>query len=278
MKGLLKSFLSFPIWAKLLTILLLLGLIGQVVEGLQNQFAKLIQPSPVAANSSSAIPSPATNPFSDGVRSATNAAELTQTALSVDHWRQVADEWQAAIDSMKAVQISDVNYETAQQRVAAYQKNLAYAQQNFEHLQQEQAKLQQNQITRGEQVFKNLKGMYQVAGQLTTIPFVRVIIPQEGWNRLSKTDQINLTMYTQSLISVVKSDPGRYVDIPQSAPAYDSFVTKTANLCEDCWSIIVSYNSSQPYGVDETVIEGDTLWVQDEPCCRGIKASEFRGQ
>lgn len=76
--------------------------------------------------------------------------------------------------------------------------------------------------------------MYQVAGQLTTIAFVRVIIPQEGWNRLSKTDQINLTMYTQSLISVVKSDPGRYVDIPQSAPAYDSFVTKTANLCEDC--------------------------------------------
>ncbi|MDX2230892.1 MAG: hypothetical protein NW220_14730 [Leptolyngbyaceae cyanobacterium bins.349] len=131
-------------------------------------------------------------------------------------------------------------------------------------------------IKQGEKVFTSLKGIYETAGEATTTPVVRVIIPQTGWKNLAKSDQISLTMYAESLVSVVKSNPSKYVSIPSSAPAHNTFVSKIANLCQDCWSIVVSYKDSQPYGIDETIVQGDTPWISDDPCCRGIKSSEFR--
>lgn len=133
-------------------------------------------------------------------------------------------------------------------------------------------------LTRGKRVFEQLNGIYQVAGQMTTTPVVRIVVPQDGWNRLSKEDQVNLTIYAKSLISVVKANPTQYVDIPSTSPLYSSFAIKTSSLCEDCWSIVLSYGNQQPYGIDQTVVSGDTPWTQDDPCCRGIKASEFRNQ
>lgn len=138
------------------------------------------------------------------------------------------------------------------------------------------SKIQKAQVIRGEQVFKSLKGIYQVRGGLTSLPIVSVIIPKTGWDKLSKADKVGLTMYTESLISVVKSNPAKYVDISPSAPAYNLLVNKTANLCQDCWSIILSYKDNQPYGVDTTVVQGDTPWKQEDPCCRGVQSSEFR--
>lgn len=127
----------------------------------------------------------------------------------------------------------------------------------------------------GEQVFKKLQGAYDLAGLGTPMPTVRVIVPQEGWNKLSPVEQTKLAAYAQSLISLVKSEPVKYVDIPSTAPVYKSFVEKASNLCQDCWSIVVSQKNSQPYSIDKTVVQGETPWNQDDPCCRGKKASEL---
>ena len=214
--------------------------------------------------------------FSDGVNKATSASKLAQSAQSADGWSQVATEWQTAVSLMQSVPSSSSNYSVAQQRVGTYQKNLSYAQQNVTRLKQKQAKIREAQIVRGEMVFKSLKGIYQTAGEASATPVVRVIIPKEGWNKLSKPDRNSLTMYAENLIPVIKSNPEKYVSTPSSAPIYDTFVRKIANLCQDCWSIILSNSDSQPYGIDETVAQGDTPWLNDDPCCRGAKSSEFR--
>ncbi|AFY46049.1 hypothetical protein Nos7524_0125 [Nostoc sp. PCC 7524] len=278
MKLLLRIFLKFPGWAKFLTILIIFSFILQAIQGVQNKFIELTQSSTSVVNSpaSSQVPPPATDPFSDGVSKATNAAKLAQTARSLNEWNKVAGEWEAAINFMKDVSPTHPNYQVAQQRIVTYPKNLAYAKKNVEKLKQQKSKIQKAQVIRGQQVFKSLKGIYQVRGGLTPLPVVSVIIPKTGWDKLSKTDKVGLTMYTQSLISLVKSNPAKYVDISPSAPAYNLLLSKTANLCEDCWSIILSYKDSQPYGVDTTVVQGDTPWKQEDPCCRGVQSSEFR--
>ncbi|MBO1063423.1 MULTISPECIES: hypothetical protein [Nostocales] len=247
------------------------------IQGIQNWFQRLTSPSPevVISPISSPVALPPIDRFSDGVNKATNAAKLAQNAKTLDQWNKVVSEWQAAINFMKTVSSTSPNYGVAKQRMVTYPKNLAYAQKNVENLKQQQSKLQKGQTIRGQQVFNSLKGIYQVRGGLTPVTVVSVIIPKTGWDKLSQGDKVNLTMYTQSLISIVKSNPAKYVDISQSAPAYNPLVNKTANICQDCWSIILSNKDSQPYGIDTTVVQGDTPWKDDEPCCRGVKASEF---
>lgn len=270
-----QGFSKFPGWAKILTVLIFLGLILEAWEGVNVKFKELTQPSQVAVNAS--VDSPGTDPFSDGVNKATNAAKLTQTAQTLDEWNQVADEWQAAINFMKAVSPTNQNYEAAQQRIITYPNNLAYAQKNAENLKQKESKLQQSQIIRGQEIFKDSKGIYKVWGAGTNAPFVNVIIPKTGWDKLSKADQVSLTMYAESLISVIKSNPGKYVDRPPSSSAYNSFIrSKIPNICQDCWSIMLSYTDSQPYSTDVVVVQGDSLWKQQDPCCRGVNASKFR--
>jgi len=82
---------------------------------------------PPEATTPEATPSP--DPFRDAVQSATQAAELTQTAQTPEEWQEVADLWQQAIDSMQAVPEGHQGYDIAQQKVGEYQRNLEYAQQ-----------------------------------------------------------------------------------------------------------------------------------------------------
>lgn len=86
-------------------------------------------------------------------------------------------------------------------------------------MKQQKSKIQKAQVIRGQQGFKSLKGIYQVRGGLTPLPVVSVIIPKTGWDKLSKSDKVSLTLYTENLISLVKSSPDKYVDISPSAPA-----------------------------------------------------------
>ena len=128
----------------------------------------------------------------------------------------------------------------------------------------------------GEQIFQKMNGTYELAGLGTSTPIVRVIVPQEGWNALTQTDKVNLANYTESLISRVKAEPAKYMDTPSTAPIYESFIAKGSNLCQDCWSIVVSFKNSKPYSIDKTVVQGETPWKQDDPCCRGENISELK--
>lgn len=88
--------------------------------------------APAATPNKPAASTPAaqSDPWREGVNSATRAANLAQTASTQAQWNEVATQWQQAIDLMKKVPQSSPNYQAAQDRVASYQSNLNYAQQN----------------------------------------------------------------------------------------------------------------------------------------------------
>ncbi|MEB3343695.1 DUF1574 family protein [Okeania sp.] len=69
------------------------------------------------------------DPFSQAVRFATTAANLTQSAKTKQDWDQVAQQWVQAVAWMQAVPPENPRRTFAERKVAEYMKNLAYAQQ-----------------------------------------------------------------------------------------------------------------------------------------------------
>lgn len=69
----------------------------------------------------------APDPFAEGVRTASKAAELTQTAQSPDDWLEVTRQWNVAVQLMMDVPVGHNQYELAQSRVPEYKKNRNYA-------------------------------------------------------------------------------------------------------------------------------------------------------
>ena len=170
---------------------------------------------------------------------------------------------------MAAIPTDSSNYETAQKKVAEYGANAESAATNA-------AQLKQTHIEQGKQIFENLKGRTQTAGELTPRTLVRLIIPRSKWDALSTSQQVSVTYFAQSVISSARENPPQFIDIPNSAPGYPIFVQNISNICSDCWRIYLSDMDALPYSMDEIVVEGDSLWQQNGPSYRGEKGSSFR--
>lgn len=81
-------------------------------------------------------PNPEPNPetFTEAVRVATSAAELTQTAQTLEEWAAVGVQWDDAMQLMMKVPEDHEQYEIAQDRIPTYQANRDYAFTNAELL------------------------------------------------------------------------------------------------------------------------------------------------
>jgi hypothetical protein len=79
-----------------------------------------------------------------------------------------------------------------------------------------------------------------VWGGLTN-PKIALWIPGKEWLGLSDYDRESLGQYARSLISVARSSPDDYIDIPRSAPLYNEIRSKVENLCDECWGIGLGY-------------------------------------
>jgi hypothetical protein len=219
------------------------------------------------------IPPPSTlnsEPFLAAVRKANRASVAIQSARSLTEWHLVYDDWQAATNLMKAVPTYHPKYAIAQQKIEEYSKYLSYAQTNFE-------RQRQQSLLQGEQIFKQFRGIYKIMGLLTDQPVVWLILPEADWLSLSKSQQISLTVLADDLMTQVRSNPKRYVGMVLSSEDYEASVQKVANLCDDCWEIVLSKTKELPYTMDRIVVQGDTPWQREDECCKAINASEFRG-
>lgn len=97
-----------------------------------------VSPSPNSSPSSQPTPtSPAAanEAFQRGINIATNAANRTQTAQSLQEWEQVATLWTQAIEQLNQVPAANPNYAIAQQKIQEYQANLNYARQQVKQRQ-----------------------------------------------------------------------------------------------------------------------------------------------
>ena len=66
-------------------------------------------------------------PFAEAVRTATRAAEQTQTAQTTEEWATVAVQWDNAMQFMMKVPEEHEQYAIAQNRIPIYQDNRDYA-------------------------------------------------------------------------------------------------------------------------------------------------------
>jgi hypothetical protein len=105
-----------------------------------------------------------------------------------------------------------------------------------------------------------------------------LVIDQDEWQKLSKEQQVDLAYYVESLITSTRAKPEVFISVPASDFAYSSFVENGKTLCDDCWEVATGEpikDGSISY--DHTVVQGDKKWEKADPCCRGLKGSEFRG-
>jgi type II secretory pathway predicted ATPase ExeA len=138
---------------------------------------------------------------------------------------------------------------------------------------------------RGKTILENLIAKYQegrplVWGLATANPALALLVPQAEWDSLSKEDQVSLTLYLESLIPAVRAHPEQYIQEFRTAPVYETFLAKVANLCLDCWVIGGSHLTVDAKHVlfDKVIVQGDSLWEKAPPHNRGEKASVFRAE
>lgn len=136
-----QSLLSRSIWITLFSILTLLN------SSCSNSEADTVSSltptpaaSPVSTPSASVSPTPqASKPqtpppptsdtYAEAIDVATSAVTISQSAVSREDWRLVANRWQEAIQLLKAVPTSSKHHATAQQKLSQYQNLLADAKQ-----------------------------------------------------------------------------------------------------------------------------------------------------
>ncbi|MFP5271166.1 retropepsin-like aspartic protease family protein [Coleofasciculus sp.] len=136
-----QSFWSRSVWIALLSTLTLLNSACSKSEAESVSSPTPTQAaSPVSTSSASVSPKPqASKPlpppppesdtYEEAVDVATSAVTISQSAVSREDWKLVANRWEEAIQLLKAVPASSKNHSTAQQKLSQYQNLLADAKQ-----------------------------------------------------------------------------------------------------------------------------------------------------
>jgi len=138
-------------------------------------------------------------------------------------------------------------------------------------------------VQRGHTIVDRLKARYHSLhpiawGLATATPAVALIIPEDEWRRLSKDDQINLTMYLESIIPTVRTNPDPYVEEFRTSTVYEPFRHKLTTLCSDCWILGTGHVSGEGKKAvfDKIIVQGNSLWENAPSEGRGMNALSFR--
>jgi type II secretory pathway predicted ATPase ExeA len=117
-----------------------------------------------------------------------------------------------------------------------------------------------------------------VWGLATANPTLVLVIPETEWAKLSKLDQVSLTLYLERLIPTLRTTPDKYIGLFRPAPLDRTLREKLTSLCADCWVIGVGRLTINGRGalLDKIMVQGDSVWEKSNPPSKGTKASEFR--
>lgn len=96
--------------------------------------AKEFQTGFLPVSATTATVQPEVDPFREAINYAQEAADLTQRAISLDEWHEVASLWRSAIAELKMVPETHPRSALAREKIAEYQHNLRYASQQVARL------------------------------------------------------------------------------------------------------------------------------------------------
>jgi hypothetical protein len=128
-------------------------------------------------------------------------------------------------------------------------------------------------VQKGEKLFNNIAAKYRMGVEFgLQAKFVSLPVPKRDWDKLSKEDKVNITLYAESLVPAVKASPRKYVDkwkqrVQNLELSYDEFLDAASNLCDTCWQVEVG----------EPVKDINGIWdVEGEAIVTGRNAAQFR--
>lgn len=117
-----------------------------------------------------------------------------------------------------------------------------------------------------------------VGGEMIRYVVASVPVPLSAWKRLKPTEQLSLGMFARSTSPYVRANPDSYlrdIGIPQSAPVYSTLRSNIAQVCDDCFEImLVTVEDSRTVSLERVALRGDTAWARD-PRASGEKWSDF---
>jgi hypothetical protein len=128
-------------------------------------------------------------------------------------------------------------------------------------------------VQRGEKIFNHLAGKYKMMVEFGwQAKNISLPVPTSDWEKLSKEDQVNVSLYAESLVPEVRASPKKYVDrwkqrVETLELSYQEFVDHTSRLCDQCWEVEVG----------KPVKDINGIWdVEGQAIVSGATAFEFR--
>jgi hypothetical protein len=126
---------------------------------------------------------------------------------------------------------------------------------------------------RGEKLFNSIAAKYRMGVEFGwQAKFVSLPVPKRDWDKLSKEDKVNVTLYAESLVPEVRSSPRRYVDkwkqrVQNLELSYADYIDAVSRLCDTCWQVEVG----------KPVKDINGIWdVEGEAIVTGQNAAQFR--
>jgi hypothetical protein len=128
-------------------------------------------------------------------------------------------------------------------------------------------------VQRGEKLFSIMAAKYRMGVEFgRQAQYISLPVPSDEWEKLSKEDKVNVTLYAESLVPAVKAAPRKHVDrwkqrVQNLELSYSDFVDAASRLCDTCWQVEVGKPEKDINGIWD--IEGDAVVT-------GRNAAQFR--
>ena len=121
-------------------------------------------------------------------------------------------------------------------------------------------------------LLENKKVTLMIYGVATNDPLLSLIYKNKNdWLKLSKDKQTSVATYIKSLVLDAKSNPQKYVKMPNTASFYQKALANTRNMCTDCWEIT--------HETEESYVMGDEAWNRREyKGKKNLSFSKFIGE
>ncbi|HEX8070869.1 MAG TPA: hypothetical protein VF546_13015 [Pyrinomonadaceae bacterium] len=100
-------------------------------------------------------------------------------------------------------------------------------------------------VQRGEKIYKSIESKYKMPIAFTWMAKeILLRVPLDEWNKLSKEDQVNITLYAESLVPIVKAAPRKYIDewkrqTGELETSDAAFTANVSGLCDRCWQLVI---------------------------------------
>jgi hypothetical protein len=130
----------------------------------------------------------------------------------------------------------------------------------------------------GAAIYKRVVGKYPYAKPFVfgfATPVLAWFLPETEWKRMSSEERATIVAYMPTLVARARNNPDPYLDMPSTAPLYQTAVAKVRSFTDDQWEIGVGQPTRSSAGRTLTLDTQVVCGGNASPDCSGESASEI---